>query len=91
MSSDEVQTSAFPEIVPEAPVVRSEASQSLLVPRTPGWVLVANRGGPQGFHRVKTVGVEGSVRTMCGITGRPITDSERMIVPCAACQAVVPA
>ena len=88
--SDEVQSSAFPEIVPEAPVVRSERSVVAPTPRDPGWVLVANRGGPQGFHRVKTVGTEGSVRTLCGVTGRVISEHERSIVPCAACQAVVP-
>ena len=88
--SGEIQSSAFPEIVPEVAVEPQETSEVVPVPRTPGWRLVATRSGPQGFHLVKTVGVEGSVRTLCGMTGRPINESERAIVPCAACQAVVP-
>lgn len=61
------------------------------VPRTPGWTLVADTSGPKGFHRVKSVGTFNSVRTLCGLTGRAISETERMIVPCVACEAVTPA
>lgn len=90
MSEVPVQSSAFPEIVPEAPLRPATGAEAVPVPRPPGWVLVATRSGPVGFHRVKTVGVEGSVVTLCGITGRVINDHERMIVLCAACEAVPP-
>lgn len=91
MSDEFIQTTAFPEIVPEAAQSPAAPREDVLVPRPPGWRLVANSGGPKGFHRVKTVGTEGSVRTLCGIVGHPITDSERMIVLCPACEAVTPA
>lgn len=91
MSDEWTQTSAFPEIVPEAAQRAAETSEPVPVPRAPGWVLVATRGGPTGFHRVKTVGNEGSVRTLCGLTGRVISENERAMVPCPACQAGSPA
>lgn len=77
----------FPERVPEAPVSHAEPSEGLLVPRPPGWVLIANRHGPQGFHRVKAVGQLASVVTICGVVGRRISEVERMIVLCPICQA----
>lgn len=86
-----MQTSAFPDLAPEVPVGSSEPRVNPAVPRTPGWTLVADTGGPKGFHRVKSVGTFNSVRTLCGLTGRAISETERMIVPCAACEAVTPA
>ena len=57
-------------------------------PRVPGWTLVATQSGPRGWHRIATVvGDYGSVRTACGLTGRPISESERAIICCSACQA----
>jgi len=86
------QMSMFPDLAPEVPIVEpTEEPPVDLVVRTPGWRLVTNRSGPRGFHLIKTVGLEGSVVTPCGLTGRVITENERMIVPCPTCQALSPA
>jgi hypothetical protein len=89
--SDEVQGSAFPDLVPEVPVSRAVKDDPIFVPKSPGWRLIATTSGPKGFHLVKSVGTYNSVRTPCGLTGRVVADSERMIAHCAACEAAVAA
>jgi hypothetical protein len=82
---------------PAEPVVRVPAPPGRVVglsvggvttPRPPGWRLVANKNGPNGFHLIKTVGVLGAVVTRCGLTGRVISESERGIILCPACEAI---
>ena len=70
---------------PPERAVREVAEAGVLVPRPPGWVLVANRSGPHGFHLIKSVGILGAVVSVCGVTGRKITESNRSIVLCPAC------
>ena len=55
------------------------------VPRPPGWKLIANHVGSQGWHLVGRTNPERSVVTACGITGRVITENNRQIVCCQAC------
>lgn len=57
------------------------------VPRPPGWNLIANMGGAQGFHLVDHTTPDRGVVTVCGITGRVITSSAQVITPCPICSA----
>jgi hypothetical protein len=72
---------------PPERAVRAVEPPGSLVPRPPGWFLLANRAGPNGFHLAKAMGPLGVVRTVCGLTGRKITESERAIILCPACEA----
>jgi hypothetical protein len=60
--------------------------EAVPVPREPGWVLVASRTGPKGHHRIRTVGALGSLVTVCGVTGRKVEDSQRLIMRCVECR-----
>ncbi|MET0911439.1 MAG: hypothetical protein ABWZ99_18385 [Ilumatobacteraceae bacterium] len=60
------------------------------VPRPPGWCLIANIGGVQGFHVVDHTTPDRGVVTVCGIAGRVITDSAVAIMPCETCQVATP-
>jgi hypothetical protein len=57
------------------------------VPRPPGWNLVANMGGVQGWHLVDHTTPDRGVVTVCGVVGRVITNDARIITPCTACAA----
>lgn len=74
--------------LPAKPVKEVEAPE--LVPRPPGWYLVAtNRSGPIGFHVTSIPDLEyaanHSVRTLCGITGRRMGVFPDEIVLCQQC------
>ena len=56
-----------------------------LVNRPPGWSLIANKNGPQGYHVIKSAGLLATVVTLCGITGRKISDVAREIPLCQGC------
>jgi hypothetical protein len=58
-----------------------------VVPRTPGWVLVGTRRGPQGFHRVMSASQNGSLVTACGLVGRKIVEYQGSIIECPECAA----
>jgi hypothetical protein len=73
---------------PERAVREVVPPGTVVVPRPPGWILLANKNGPNGFHLVKSVGVLGSVRTVCGLSGRKITESERAIILCPSCEEI---
>ena len=64
-----------------------ESDYRVPTPRAPGWTLVATREGTQGWHLIAAaVGGYGSLRTVCGLTGRKIDESQREIICCSACQ-----
>jgi hypothetical protein len=56
-------------------------------PRPPGWHLIANIAGVQGFHLVDHTVPEGGVATVCGVIGRTIQSPVLVITPCSACEA----
>ena len=60
------------------------------VPRPPGWQMIGNREGNQGFHVVDHTTPDRSVVTVCGVVGRVITTNTYVIAPCATCQAATP-
>lgn len=70
----------------EAPEAPQEESRPEVVPRRPGWVLIANRQGPQGYHRIKTRGTLSSIVTRCGITGHRVEEHQRAIIECPDCK-----
>jgi hypothetical protein len=74
-----------PTAPPTSPRTTPRAAESACVPRSPGWVLVGTTTGPSGFHRIRSVGQNGSLVTACGLVGRKIEDSQRMIIECPAC------
>lgn len=90
--SDGVQTTMWPELAPERLLTRAVAAEgSITVPRQPGWVLVASKQGPQGWHLLQTQGLLGEILTVCHRVGRVISENERMIVLCPDCVAVAQA
>jgi hypothetical protein len=57
-----------------------------VVPRPPGWNLIANMGGMQGWHLVDHTTPERGVVTVCGVVGRVISnETATAIVPCENC------
>ncbi len=60
------------------------------VPRPPGWNLVANGSGTQGFHLVDHTTPDRGVVTVCGIVGRVVNSNAVAIMPCETCQAATP-
>lgn len=75
---------------PDPPVAVKEDLMPAAVTRTPGWVFISNHLGPQGYHRVKTIGTLGSLVTVCGIVGRKLDESQRQIIECEACKLITP-
>lgn len=61
-----------------------------LVPRPPGYHLIANRSGVVGFHRsrIPEAGMAQyhTVVTLCGITGRRIGEYPDRIPLCEGCE-----
>jgi hypothetical protein len=57
------------------------------VPRSPGWILVGTTKGPSGFHRIMSVGQNGSLVTACGLVGRKIVENQGSIIECPDCNA----
>jgi len=57
------------------------------VPRRPGWNLIATRTGPKGYHRVRAVAGPGTLICVCGLVGRKIEDSQRLVIECPDCSA----
>ena len=55
------------------------------VPRPPGWNLIANTSGTQGFHVVDHTTPDSGVVTVCGIAGRVIENRTSIISPCPIC------
>lgn len=70
---------------------RATNSDQELVARPPGYLLITNRSGVQGFHRTTipdpSYAEHGSRRTLCGITGRVISEFPKKIPLCAKCEA----
>lgn len=71
--------------------VKEPAPERVLVPRPPGYHLIATRRGVQGFHRSKIpdakMARDRSVLTMCGIVGRRVPDVyPDMIELCPKCE-----
>lgn len=67
------------------------APEVVLVPRPPGYHLIANRRGVQGFHRSKIPDADmarhRTVVTYCGITGRRVPDVYPDRIPlCPGCE-----
>jgi hypothetical protein len=64
----------------------------MLVPRPPGYHLVTNSKGVQGFHRTKVpeavMAEHRSVVTYCGITGRRLGEYPREIPLCQECERI---
>ena len=67
-----------------------EAPEAVMGPRRPGWTLVATTSGPRGWHLIKTIGEFSTVVTLCKVTGRSISESEREIIFCPACSEAAP-
>lgn len=59
-----------------------------LTMRPPGWKLIADRHGTNGWHLVDSTTPEASVRTRCGLTGHVIAEDQAQIVCCEACSAM---
>ena len=61
-----------------------------LIPRPPGYHLLTNSHGVQGFHRTKipeaAMARHGSCVSLCGITGRRLGDYPKMVALCEACE-----
>lgn len=53
--------------------------------RRPGWVLLAQRSGLRGYHRVRAVGQFASVVTACDLVGRVVPETQTQITECIAC------
>ena len=89
------QEEMFPETSPDAAAAQVVARATprgadptpggVPAQRRPGWVLVSSTQGPQGYHRVMSVGQNGSLVTVCGRVGRKVPDDQRMIVECHVC------
>lgn len=58
--------------------------------RTPGWHLIANSAGVQGFHVVDHTNPDRGVTTVCGVVGRVVDNGAAVIVPCSTCAAAEP-
>lgn len=56
-------------------------------PRPPGWRLIANSGGSQGWHLIDRTTPDRGVVTVCGIVGRVIQSDAVVIIPCVVCKA----
>lgn len=75
----------------ELPAKRTRKVEApILVPRPPGWHLITNRNGVQGFHLSRIPDTEwvrmASVLTLCGITGRRVPGVYPEQIPlCAEC------
>lgn len=64
---------------------REPKEQGEVVPRQPGWTLLADRHGPLGYHLIKAQGMHGLMYAMCGRFGRYVPDHERGIIMCPEC------
>lgn len=76
------------EVRPKRQSRKPKAQQ--LVPRPPGWFAVTNTHGVQGYHLTGIPDAEyarqGSILTLCGITGRRVPNHyPEQIVLCAEC------
>lgn len=57
------------------------------VPRPPGWNLIANSNGTQGWHLVDHTTPDRGVVTVCGVVGRVVRqEAATAIVRCPTCQ-----
>jgi hypothetical protein len=76
----------------KAPRKSSISAVPPLVPRPPGYHLVANTKGVQGFHRTKVpeaaMAKNGSCVTFCGIVGRRMGEYPEMIPLCPECEKI---
>lgn len=76
---------------PEAAVTPVEASAGDLVPRTPGWTLLADADvSTNEWHRVASRRYDGLLTAVCGATGRYIQEDAHEIIRCSACDSYVP-
>lgn len=69
-----------------------QAAPTELVPRPPGYHLIVNTRGVQGFHRSKipeaAMASHGSVVTYCGILGRRLSEYPDRVPLCEECERV---
>lgn len=70
---------------------RSTSRDTELVPRPPGYHLITNTKGMQGFHRSEiptaNMAANRSVMTLCGIVGRRVGDVFPDRIPlCESCE-----
>ena len=74
-----------------APKAKEPAPEVVLVPRPPGYHLIATRHGTVGFHRSrvpdKQMARDRSVKTVCGLVGRRVDGVYPDRIPlCDACE-----
>jgi hypothetical protein len=60
-----------------------EASAGVLVPRQPGWAVLAPSDGV--WHRPEARRYNGLIVAVCGREGRYVADNAHEIILCAAC------
>ena len=60
-----------------------------LVPKPLGWRMILTSEGNAGWHLIEHANSEGGVTTLCGIVGRPVPSSERLIARCRSCDPAV--
>lgn len=69
---------------------RKTNKEQVRVPRPPGYHLISNTSGIQGFHRSKipeaAMAKHGSCVTLCGITGRRVSEYPEMVPLCKTCE-----
>ena len=76
----------YPEVIKVPKEKVNPADFTTTVARTPGWKLVANRHGVQGYHLIKSVGMFSSVVTNCGLIGRVVPEEQMAITECMPCR-----
>lgn len=68
----------------------TEPSAGDLVPRTPGWALLADADvSTNVWHRVASRRFDGLLTAVCGATGRYIDEDAHEIIRCSPCETSV--
>ena len=78
------QLGMFDESTPGAAVSASEVPEGALMPRMPGWVLLAPSDGL--WHRAEARRYNGVIAARCGREGRYVADAAHEIMCCSACE-----
>ena len=78
------------ETTKKPPTKRKTSREQELVPRPPGYHMISNHSGVQGFHRSKVpeaaMARDGAVVTLCGILGRRVGEYPRLVPLCDECE-----
>lgn len=90
--SDQLRLPGLDSIAPDRPpgaaVAPLEAVGSDLVPRSPGWTLLADPDVATNlWHVIASRRYDGVLVAVCGATGRFIDEAEREIIKCSPCEA----